>query len=310
MPSTDPSRKPLVAIVGPTAVGKSALALFLARRFDGEIVNADSRQVYRRMDIGTAKPSLEERRQVPHHLIDILDPDQEFSLQVFLKRAREAINDICSRNKLPLLVGGTGQYIWALLEGWCPPKAAPDHGLRARLQAMGADGLFRELERVDPESAASIGPHNVRRLVRALEVYHRTGLPFSQARRKSSPEYDPLVLGLTAPRPELYRKIDNRIDIMVESGWVEEVKTLLEQGYAPDLPSMSSVGYAELASHLQGEISLEEAVRRAKHRTHRFARHQYAWFRLRDPRIHWLESAPGAEMVAEALVREFLDAQL
>jgi len=304
--SADSTRRRLVSIVGPTAVGKSALALYLARRFDGEIVNADSRQVYRYMDIGTAKPSQEERRQVPHHLLDILDPDQEFSLQLFLKLAREAIDDIHSRNKLPLLVGGTGQYVWGLLEGWSPPGAAPDPELRTRLQSMGADSLFRELERVDPASAAGIGPHNVRRLVRALEVYHQTGVPFSRAKRKDSPEYDSLMLGLTVPRLELYERIDNRIDIMMDSEWIEEVKALLERGYTQDLPSMSSVGYAELAAHLRGQILLQEAVQKAKHRTHRFARHQYAWFRLRDPRIRWLDSTPGAAMMAEGLVRAFL----
>ena len=287
-------------------MGKSALALHLAEAFDGEIVNADSRQVYRYMDIGTAKPSPEEWQRVPHHLIDILDPDQEFTLATFLELAKKAIEDIHRRGRLPVLVGGTGQYVWALLEGWKVPRVAPDPSLRQKLEAKGRDALYRELEEVDPDSASSIGPTNVRRMVRALEVYYLTGVPFSRTRRKGDTPFRSLVLGLTVPRQELYRRVDGRVDIMLSEGWLDEVKGLLDRGYSPDLPSLSSLGYQELVSHLRGETSLSEAVERVKYNTHRFARHQYAWFRLKDPRIRWLEIGPEAAKEADAAVERFL----
>ena len=298
--------KPLVAIIGSTAVGKSALALRLAERLNGEIVNADSRQVYRHMDVGTAKPSPEERARVTHHLIDILDPDQEFSLAGFLELASRAIEDIHARGRLPLLVGGTGQYVWALLEGWRVPRVPPDASLRQGLVAQPLEMLYQRLQTVDPEAAARIAPTNVRRVVRALEVFHATGVPFSAWTKKSGPAYRYLALGLTAPRLELYERIDARVDAMLSSGWLDEVRRLLAMGYAADLPSLSSLGYRELAAHLRGELSLDEAAARIKTETHRFARRQYAWFRLRDPRIRWLQAGEAAPAEAEALVRQFL----
>lgn len=307
MSSPDQSHKSLVAVVGPTATGKSDLALHLAESFNGEIVNADSRQVYRYMDIGTAKPSSEDRQRIPHHLIDILEPDQDFSLALFLELARKAVQDIHRRGKLPILAGGTGQYVWALLEGWTVPKVAPDPALRRRLEAKDRETLYRELEEVDPDSATSIGPTNVRRMIRALEVYHLTGVPFSQTRHKSEPPFRFLVLGLTASREELYRRIDSRVDIMMQQGWLNEVRELLDTGYSPDLASLSSLGYQELVSHIRGELSLSVATERVKYNTHRFARHQYAWFRPKDPRIHWLESGPDTPKEAQEMVGGFLN---
>ena len=290
---------PLLAVVGPTGVGKSALAFNLARRHRGEIINVDSRQVYRSMDVGTAKPSLEARTSIPHYLYDVADPDEEFSLVRFLSLAREAIANVHSRGALPIFVGGTGQYAWALLEGWQTPVAPPQPSLRAELTALaereGYATLHRRLENVDPEAAASIEPRNVRRVVRALEVHSATGAPLAQVRGKRPPPYDALVLGLNAPsRSELYRRLDARVEGMLAAGWVEEVRRILAAGYSPDLPSLSSMGYRELARHLAGEIPLSEASQRIKTAHHRLARRQYAWFKPADPRIHWL-TADGTE---------------
>ena len=303
-----PGVAPLLAIVGPTGVGKSALALMLARRHRGEIVNADSRQVYRGMDVGTAKPSLEHRAGVPHHLYDVADPDGEFSLAHFLALARDAIAGVHRRGVLPILVGGTGQYAWALLEGWETPPAPPQPDLRAELTALaereGHAALHRSLERVDPEAAARIESRNVRRVVRALEVHAATGGP--QPRRKQPPPYDALVLGLDAPsRADLHRRLDARVERMVADGWVDEVRRILAAGYSPDLPSLSSMGYRELARHLAGELSLEEACRQIRTAHHRLARRQYAWFKPADPRIRWLTADGTEEQQAQRAMSEW-----
>ena len=291
-------------------MGKTALALYLARAFDGEIVNADSRQVYRHMDIGTAKPSPEDRELVPHHLIDILDPDQECSLAAFLEVAHRAICDIQSRGKLPVVVGGTGQYVWALAEGWQVPEVAPDPHLRQELEDKaaqeGSASLHKALADVDPEAASNIGPYNLRRLVRALEIYRTTGIPPSTLRRKGEVQYHSLVFGLHTDREELYGRIDRRVEEMLAQGFVEEVENLLQQGYPEDLPCMSSMGYREMNLHLSGELTLEEASQRIKYATHRFARRQYAWFRLNDPRIHWLQAGPAANLQSDDMVGKWL----
>ncbi|MDA0988530.1 MAG: tRNA (adenosine(37)-N6)-dimethylallyltransferase MiaA [Chloroflexi bacterium] len=285
---------PLIAIVGPTAVGKSKLALELARRFEGEIINGDSRQVYRHMDIGTAKPSVQERALVPHHLVDIVDPDEPYSLALYLEQARKAVQDTQERGKLPILVGGTGQYVWGLLEGFHAPQVAPNQSLRARLEAQavdeGQEALWQRLHEVDPTAASRIDHRNVRRVVRALEVFHETGIPFSQAQGREKPPYRSMVIGLTMERPRLYERIDRRVEAMAAGGWPQEVSDLLERGYQPELPSMSSLGYREMASYVRVELPLEEAVARIKTATHRFARHQYAWFRPGDSRISWLDA--------------------
>ena len=307
VPPADP---PILFLVGPTAVGKSALALHLAQRFGGEIVNADSRQIYRHMDIGTSKPSPEDRAKVPHHLVDILDPDQESSLALFLETARKSMGDIRNRGGLPSVVGGTGQYVWAILEGWQVPRIPPDPQLRqeleAKAEAEGVEALHRELLEVDPVSASRIHPRNLRRVIRALEIYQQTGLAPSMVRRKEPPTDRPLIIGLTVNRQELYSRIDRRVDDMLKSGLVEEVQDLLQMGYSPELPSMSSMGYKEIARCLNGELTLAEASERIKYETHRLARHQYAWFRLKDPRIHWLEAGPNISQEADELVSEFL----
>ena len=291
-------------------MGKSGLALPLARAFNGEIVGADSRQVYRLLDIGTAKPSSEDRAEVRHHLVGILDPEQEFSLALFLSLARKAIQDIHSRDKLPIVVGGTGQYIRALLEGWQVPHVPPNPKLRQELEEQanreGADSLHRTLYEIDAETASKISPNNLRRVIRALETYYGTSIVPSTLRRKQPPPYHPLIIGLTTSRENLYGMIDRRVDEMLEKGLVDEVRSLLDMGYSPELPCMSSMGYKETALHLIGELTLEEASQRTKYETHRFARRQYAWFRLKDPRIHWLEAGDNLRPKAEALVKGFL----
>jgi tRNA dimethylallyltransferase len=292
-----PSFRRLLAIVGPTASGKTALALRLAERLGGEVVNADSRQVYRGMDIGTAKPTTAERSRVRHWLVDVVDPDEPFSLGRYLDLANAALGDCWSRGVLPILAGGTGQYVWALLEGWQVPRVAPDHLLRAELKARaereGPESVFEELARVDPDYAAGIDPRNIRRVIRALEVYHRTGRPLSASREKQPPDILWTAVGLTCRRDELYRRIDARVDAMMTEGLLDEVRALLERGYGCDLSSMSGIGYRQICQHLAGELSLHEATARIKTQTHRLARMQHAWFRRDDERIHWIDLIAG-----------------
>jgi tRNA dimethylallyltransferase len=289
----------LIAIVGATATGKTALGIELAQRLDGEIIGADSRQVYRHMDIGTAKPTPEERAAVPHHLIDVVDPDEPFSLGTWLDLARAALDDIWSRGKQPILVGGTGQYIWALLEGWRVPRVPPDRELRDELESRRPEELLAELRRVDPEAESYIDPRNVRRVVRALEVQVVTGKPFSYWRTKEPPVFGSLVIGLSLPREEIYRRIDARVDSMFAAGFVDEVKRLLDMGYGRELPSLSGIGYREIAEHLAGERDMASAIEGTKTGTHRLARHQNAWFKRSDERIYWVQA--GETAVAEAL---------
>lgn len=296
-----PVKKCLLAIIGPTAVGKSARAVGLAEKLGGEIVSADSRQVYRHMDIGTGKPSADERAAVRHHIIDVVDPDEEYSLALFLQQATSAVDEVLARGSLPILVGGTGQYVWGLLEGWKLSHIPPDPELRNRLEARAADegheALHRELAKVDERAAGRTDPRNVRRVVRALEVvYARREMGLEQDDttsdpRKEPPPYTTYIVGLSMDRSDLYQRIDDRVDSMIEVGWTDEVRGLLDRGYGIELPSMSSLGYSQLARVVAGELSLESAVEEIKHRIHRFARNQFTWFRTGDERIHWSNSS-------------------
>jgi tRNA dimethylallyltransferase len=283
----------LVAVVGPTGVGKSELAVNLARTLDGEIVSADSRQLYRYMDIGTAKPSRQEMSLVPHYLIDVINPDEDFSLARYQEMARKFIKDIQKRGKLPLLVGGSGLYVWSVLEGWEIPRVPPDpelrRGLEERAARIGKDELYHELMKVDPVAARKIDPRNVRRTIRALEVYESTRTPFSQLQHKKAVPFDTLIIGLTADRAELYRRVDVRVDEMIRRGLVAEVEKLINMGYGLDLPAMTGIGYRQIGMFIRGELTLESAVQRIKAETHRFIRHQYSWFRLKDDRIEWFD---------------------
>jgi tRNA dimethylallyltransferase len=293
----------VIAIVGPTAVGKSELALHLAQYFPIEIISADSRQVYRYMDIGTNKPSSAERESVSHHLIDVVEPDQDFSLAMYNQLAIKAVKTIKQKGKLPLLVGGSGLYVWSLVEGWKIPQVPPDQKRRSQLEARakqeGSRNLYQELQDIDPIAAAKINPSNTRRIIRALEIYHATDQRPSQLQRKEAPNFPILLIGLTQERSQLYRRIDWRVDNMIRIGLVEEVENLLEKGYSLSLPSMSGIGYKQICQFLQGEMTLPQSIDKIKYETHRLARHQYAWFRLGDSRIHWFDSS-GAEAEANS----------
>ena len=285
---------PLLVILGPTASGKTGLAIRIAQTLGGEILSADSRQIYRKMDIGTAKPTPEQRAAAPHHLLDLVDPDEPFAVADFLDYAKPLITSLHPAGKLPLLVGGTGQYITALLEGWTIPRVPPNDGLRAELEAYaaqhGAAALHDRLRAIDPAAAAAIHMNNVRRVVRALEVFQMTGERYSDLQRKQPPLYRIWQLGLTMDRERLYTRADLRFDEMMAQGFLDEVQRLLNVGYKRNLPSMSGLGYAELAAHLLDGEPLETAVQRAKHNTHDFIRRQYSWFRGHASGIDWRDT--------------------
>ncbi|RJO63109.1 MAG: tRNA (adenosine(37)-N6)-dimethylallyltransferase MiaA [Dehalococcoidia bacterium] len=301
--------KRVIAIVGPTGVGKSALALKLAQDFHGEIISADSRQVYRRLDIGTAKPSRAEQASVSHHLIDIVNPDHDFSLAQYQELAYKTIDEIASRGHVPLLVGGSGLYVWAVLEGWQIPRVAPDAGLRKCLEERAAQGesekLYEELKQLDAEAASRIDPRNIRRVIRALEIKQKS--LSSNAPTKIKPPFDYLIVGLTASREALYRRIDERVDSMVNRGLVEEVRRLINKGYGLELPSMSGIGYHQIGFSLQGKISLDKAIQQVKNESHRLVRQQYNWFGPKDDRIHWFDVDAEPYIKIKTMVTEFLN---
>ena len=281
---------PLVVITGPTASGKSAVALRLTEELAGEIVSADSRQVYKLMDIGTAKPTPEEQARVSHHLIDLVYPYEPYTLALFQQDAYTTINEVGSRGKLPILAGGTPLYVNAVVEGWTVPRTEPDLELRRRLEAEagehGPQRLHARLAQLDPAAAENILPSNTRRIIRALEVIERTGQPISAQQDKVPPPYRTLTIVLDCGRPELYRRIDSRVDEQIRRGLVEEVAHLHELGYAFDLPSMSGIGYRQVGAYLQGTTTLPDAIQRMKWDTHNFARHQGNWFRRAASALH------------------------
>jgi tRNA dimethylallyltransferase len=305
------SNKPfLILIVGPTAVGKTELAIQLAERLNGEIVSVDSRLFYRGMDIGTAKPTPEEQARVPHHLIDVADPDEILSLAVFQQKAREAIADIHTRNKIPFLVGGTGQYVRAVTEGWTPPEVEPDERMRSELERMkeerGLVWLHEKLENLDPLAATKIDPRNYRRTIRALEVILSTGKKFSEQRGQTASTYHLITIGLTRPRSELYERVDLRIELMFANGFLEEVKGLLAAGYSPSLPTMSAIGYRECIRVINGELSEEQAKAEIRRITRIFVRRQANWFKESDPNIKWFRVEEGVIDNIEAHIRQSL----
>lgn len=295
---------PFIVITGPTAVGKTALALALAEEIGGEIVAADSLQVYRYLDIGTAKPSFEDRQRIPHHLIDVVDPDEPFTAKDYERLALQAIKDINSRGKLPIVVGGTGLYIRALLKGIFPGPGE-DPALRSALyqeaQELGSEGLHRHLQTVDPEAASKIHPHDLFRIVRALEVYVLTGRPLSEHQRGyRRPQLQPLAyMGLRRKKEELYRLIEERIHRMMEKGLLQEVEGLLRMGYPKQLKPMQSIGYRHLIGYLEGIYSLDQAIALFKRDSRRYAKRQMTWF-AKEEGIEWVK-VEGSNWV-EALV--------
>jgi tRNA dimethylallyltransferase len=293
----------LLVLSGPTASGKTSLALSLARILPLEIVSADSLQVYRGMDIGTAKPSLEERREVPHHLIDVADPDEEYNAGRFVAEADAAIRGIRERGRFPLVAGGTGMYIRALLRGLDPlPK---DDAVRARLarrwEEEGGEALFSELRSVDPVSAAAVHPSDRVRVLRALEVAEIAGAPPSALKRRwdgAAATYRILFLSLSTDRERLYRRIDARVEGMFRKGLVDEVRGLLSKGYSPELKPMKALGYRHVVSHLHGGVPLPEAIAEMKRDTRRYAKRQITWLR-REPEAVWIDPDGGVEAALE-----------
>lgn len=297
-------------VLGPTATGKTGLAIELCRRFDGEIIGADSRQIYRWMDIGTAKPTRHERSLARHHLVDIRRPDEVLTLAEYQALAYEAIDGVHRRGRIPFLVGGTALYLRAVVQGLRIPEAPPDPALRARLEAQLSAGglapLVEQLAALDPATAAAIDQRNPRRVIRALEIVLTTGHSKVELEGATPPPYRTLQLGLALERPTLHHRIDARVDEMVRQGWVAESYGLLAAGFSPALPALTSLGYREIGSYLQGELPLAEAVARVKVETHRYVRHQSTWFRKLAP-IHWLDARQPAAAAA-ALLDTFLDA--
>jgi tRNA dimethylallyltransferase len=287
---------PLVVIAGPTAAGKTDLAIQAAKRLDGEIVSADSMQIYRHMNIGTAKPTIEERQGVPHHMIDIAEPDEEYNAALYQKDAGEAIRETAERGKLPILAGGTGLYVNSILYPMNFTDAVEDQDYRSYLNGLletqGNQHVHSLLNEVDPDTAARLHPNDTRRIIRAMEVYHVTGktmMEYRQGFRDMEPVYDLMLYGLTMERQKLYNRINLRVDIMVETGLADEVRGLLDMGYNKDLVSMQGLGYKEIVPYLEGRRSLEETTEILKMETRRFAKRQMTWFR-RESRIQWLDA--------------------
>lgn len=302
---------PLVILLGPTAVGKSAVAIELAQRFDMEIINADSMQVYRGMDIGSAKPSPAQRTLVTHHLIDIKNPDEEFSAAHFRKEAFSCVESLHSKGRKTLVVGGTGLYIRALTRGIFPAPPA-DHSLREKLREQekkeGKWYLHQELTKIDPAAASRIHPNDTFRIIRALEVFHLTGKSISeqhQNHRFKESYFNLLKLGLMRDRQELYSRIEKRVDLMISAGLVEEVKKVLATGYPPTIKPFQSLGYKQILGFLQGETDMDEAVRLIKRNTKRYAKRQMTWFK-KDSEIQWITLPEQSNQISET-IKKFLN---
>jgi len=304
---------PLIVLLGPTAVGKTALSLALCEEFSGEIVGADSRQIYQEMAIGTAQPTTEEQAQIPHHLVAIRRPDQVLTLAEYQHLAYDAIEDIYARGKVPFLIGGTALYLRSIVQGLRMPHAPPDPILRAELEDFlareGNEALFARLQAVDPATAAVVDHLNPRRVLRALEIFLITGRPKVEQEGVDPPPYHILQIGLDRPREQLHQRVDGRVDEMVQAGLLAETRGLLDKGYSTKLPAMTSLGYREMIAYLEDEMAWEDAVEKMKTETNRFVRHQYTWFRRMEG-IAWfdMEGEIGIEplMSITQLIREHL----
>jgi tRNA dimethylallyltransferase len=305
--------RPLIAVVGATATGKSDVALALAEALDGEVISTDAYQLYRGLDIGTAKLDAASRARVPHHLVDVADADDPWSLARYLDAAQAALGDVWARGKLPVLAGGSGQYVWALLEGWQPPRVAPDMALRAELEAVaqreGVPAVLNRLAAVDPEAAASVDPANLRRIVRALEVVTRTGRPLAACQARHPIDAGVLAIGLHLDRDALYARLDARTDRMYEAGFLDEVRALRDAGLGDTSALRGGVGYKEASLYMDGALDLDEAVRRHKNANHRLVRRQAAWFKPEDARISWIEADQTASQAALTIAEAWLAAR-
>ena len=283
-------KPPLIVICGPTSSGKSSLAMKLAPLFRGEIIIADSRQVYRGLDIGTSKPTPEEQEQVPHHLVDIKNPDEVFSVGEYKKLATQAIKDIHGRDKLPFLVGGTGLYIDAVAGGLDIPPVPPDKKLRTKLEKLDTKELFNQLEELDPQFAQEVDEQNKRRLVRALEVIKKTGQKFSDQRKRKPVPYQVLYLAIAWPREKLYQRIDTTVDQMIDEGLIDEIKQLLARGISYERLQDLGLEYRYISQAVTGQLPQDEAFQQLKYKSHQFAKRQLSWFR-QNKKIHWLACA-------------------
>ena len=288
-------REQIVALVGPTAVGKTELSLQLAQDLDGEIISADSMQIYKGMDIGTAKASTQERELIPHHMLDIIEPEEEFSVADYQEQVDQLIPEIVERNNLPMLVGGTGLYVKSLIEGFIFPDMETDWDLRDRLEEEaeehGTEYVHDKLKEIDPKLADKLHPNDLRRVIRGIEVYRKTGKTsthFKEKAKERPPRYQAVKIGLTRDREKLYERINQRVDLMMEEGLFEEVKELYESGCDLELKSMQALGYKQLINHFEGEYDLEEAIRLIKRDTRHFAKRQLNWF-SRDDEIIWFD---------------------
>ncbi len=300
------NRPQLVILLGPTGAGKSKLAIELAEEFGGEIISADSMQVYRYMDIGTAKPTPDEQKRVRHHLIDLVTPDQPFHAGLYRTLGRKTIGQLSQNGKAIWVVGGTGLYLKTLTQGlFTSPRIDPSIRKKLKRQASenGGDSLYQRLEQVDPETASSLHPHDLFRIVRALEVFESTGTPISSFReqhRFTERPYHTLKIGLDMSRERLYHRIEQRVDRMIERGFLEEVRGLIEMGYGPELKPMKSLGYKQMVQFLSKEIEWAEAVRQMKRDTRHYAKRQWTWFRA-DPEVHWRDESANREKIFEEI---------
>ena len=300
---------PLIVVAGPTASGKTGLAIDIARRFDGEVVSADSMQIYKYMDIGTAKPTAEERAMCPHHLIDFVEPDEDFSVADYTKLAHEKIADIYARGKLPVMCGGTGLYINSVVNDVEFGEMTADEELREKLAEIGkregGEKLIEILREFDPVSAERLHPNNMRRVIRAIEFYKLTKIPISEHQemtKRIESRYDPVMFCIDHDRQILYDRIDLRVDLMIKDGLIDEVRRIMDMGYTKELNSMKGIGYKEIMDHLNGECTLEEAIENVKQGSRRYAKRQLTWFR-RDERIIMLKPET-ASAEAERIIQE------
>ena len=303
---------PVIVVAGPTASGKTGLAIHIAKKFDGEIVNADSMQIYKYMDIGTAKPTCEERTQAVHHLIDFVEPDAEFSVADYTALAHEKIADIYSRGKMPVVCGGTGLYINSLIDDVTFGEMETDYALSAELRTIaeeqGANVLLDMLAEFDEESAKKIHPNNLKRLIRAIEFYKVTGVPISKHQemtKQVESRYNPLMMIIDHDREVLYDRINQRVDIMLQEGLIDEVKSLMEKGYTRDMNSMKGIGYKEVMDYLEGTVTFDEMTEILKQSTRHYAKRQLTWFR-RDERINYIDAKGNVLQEADKLIGEWL----